>query len=227
MSNISLFFIFMSISCVITAAGKNSRMRKDLISRNLDLKNKLILPFKDKTVLETTIDNALSANIDECIVVLGHYCDEIKEVVFNNYKDSVKFIENNPHDVGLSTSLFNGLANCKYEFALCITADQPTVTTDTFNELIKISQNSDNPSKTIAILRRQNHGLLDSAEGLGMPFVGHRINLMNYLKNKNDNLNPILRKMFDDDYTFYGIKEKNEKELLNINHYNDYLKLLK
>ena len=28
-------------------------------------------------------------------------------------------------------------------------------------------------------------------------------------------------------YTFYGIKEKNEKELLNINHYNDYLKLLK
>ena len=171
----------MSISCVITAAGKNSRMRKDLISRNLDLKNKLILPFKDKTVLETTIDNALSANIDECIVVLGHYCDEIKEVVFNNYKDSVKFIENNPHDVGLSTSFFNGLVNCKYEFALCITADQPTVTTDTFNELIKISQNSDNPSKTIAILRRQNHGLLDSAEGLGMPFVGHRINLMNYL----------------------------------------------
>ena len=26
--------------------------------------------------------------------------------------------------------------------------------------------------------------------------------------------------------TFYGIKEKNELELLNINHYDDYLKLL-
>ena len=63
----------MSISTIITAAGKNSRMRKDQLARNIDLTNKLILPFKDKTVIETTIDNALSANTDECIVVLGHY----------------------------------------------------------------------------------------------------------------------------------------------------------
>ena len=69
----------MSISAIITAAGKNSRMRKDQISRNLEVKNKLILPFNNKTVLETTIDNTLSANIDECIVVLGHYSDEIIE----------------------------------------------------------------------------------------------------------------------------------------------------
>ena len=118
----------MSVSTIITAAGKNSRMRKDQISRGIDLKNKLILPFNEKTVIETTIDNALSANIDECIVVLGHYSDEIKEAIFDNYKSDVKFIENNPVDVGLSTSLFNGLV--KYfssDFALCITADQPTV----------------------------------------------------------------------------------------------------
>ena len=49
---------------------------------------------------------------------------------------------------------------------------------------------------------------------------------MAYLENENDNLNPILRKIFDDGYVFYGIKEKNEKELLNINHYDDYLTLL-
>ena len=50
----------MTISTVVTAAGKNSRMRKDQLARNIDLKNKLILPFKNKTVIETTIDNALS-----------------------------------------------------------------------------------------------------------------------------------------------------------------------
>ena len=61
----------MSISTVITAAGKNSRMRKDQLARNIELKNKLILPFENKTVIETTIDNALSLNIGECIVVLG------------------------------------------------------------------------------------------------------------------------------------------------------------
>ncbi len=216
----------MSISTIITAAGKNSRMRKDQISRGIELINKLILPFNEKTVIETTIDNALSLNIDECIVVLGHYANEIKEAIFDNYKDDVKFIENDPVDVGLSTSLYNGLSNTDSDFALCITADQPTVLPETFEKMIEVSQNSENPFKTISILRRRKTGLLDTAEGLGMPFVAPRQNLMRYLENEDDNLNPILRKIFDDGYTFYGIKEKNEKELLNINHYDDYLQLL-
>lgn len=216
----------MTVSAIITAAGKNSRMRKDQISRNISVKNKLVLPFQNKTVLETTIDNALSSNVDECIVVLGHYSDEIKEVVFDNYKDSVKFIENNPVDVGLSVSLLNGLKNISSDFALCITGDQPTVSSETFNEMINVCKNSDNPEKTIAVLRRRKTGLLDTAEGLGMPFAVFKDNMIKYLENENDNLNPILRKIFGDGYTFYGIKEKNELELLNINHYDDYLKLL-
>lgn len=216
----------MTISTIITAAGKNSRMRNDQISRGIELTNKLILPFNNNTVIETTIDNALSSNADECIVVLGHYASEIKEAISNNYGDEVKFIINNPVDVGLSTSLYNGLSNITSEFALCITADQPTVSTETFNRLIDVSQKSDDPYKTISILRRRKTGLLDTAEGLGMPFVAPRKNLMKYLENENDNLNPILRKIFADGYTFYGVKEKNEKELLNINHYDDYLKLL-
>ncbi len=216
----------MSISTIITAAGKNSRMRKDQLARNIDLKNKLILPFKDKTVIETTIDNALSLDIDECIVVLGHYADEIKETIFDNYDGKIKFIENNPVDVGLSTSLYNGLSNISSDFALCITADQPTVLPETFNRMIETSLNSEDPFHTISILRRRKTGLLDTAEGLGMPFVAPRENLMKYLEHEDDNLNPILRKIFADGYTFYGIKEKNKKELLNINHYDDYLNLL-
>ncbi len=224
--NISDYSFFMSISTVITAAGKNSRMRKDQISRGIELTNKLILPFNDKTVIETTIDNALSLDIDECIVVLGHYSSEIKEAIFDNYKDDVKFIENNPVDVGLSTSLFNGLSNISSDFALCITGDQPTVLPETFEKMIDVIENAEDPYKTISILRRRKTGKLDTAEGLGMPFVAPRKNLMGYLENEDDNLNPILRKIFADGYTFYGIKEKNKKELLNINHYDDYLSLL-
>ena len=220
------FSFFMTVSTIITAAGKNSRMRNDQISRGIELTNKLVLPFNDKTVIETTIDNALSLDIDECIVVLGHYASEIKEAIFDDYKEDVKFIENNPVDVGLSTSLYNGLSNCTSDFALCITADQPTVLPETFKKMIEVSQTSNDPFKTISILRRRKTGLLDTAEGLGMPFVAPRKNLMEYLKNEDDNLNPILRNIFDDGYAFYGIKEKNEKELLNINHYDDYLKLL-
>lgn len=221
-----LNFFIMSISAIITAAGKNSRMRKDQISKGLKPQNKLTLPFKDSTIIETTISNALSCNIDECIIVLGHYSSEIKDAISDNFKDKVKFAKNNPVDVGLSISLLHGLENISSDYALCVTGDQPTVSTETFNKLIECAENSKNPEKTISILRRRKTGLLDTAEGLGMPFVANKNQLINYLKNENDNLNPILRKMFKDGFTFYGIKEKNELELLNINHYDDYKKVL-
>lgn len=216
----------MTISAIITAAGKNSRMRKDQISRNVEVQNKLILPFKNSTVLETTIENVISCNVDECIVVLGHYSSEIMEAISNDYKNKVKFVKNNPVDVGLSTSLYNGLKNINSDYALCVTGDQPTVSTETFEKMINCSYNASNQENTIAILRRRKTGLLDTAEGLGMPFVANRNRLIEYLKNENDNLNPILRKMFSDGFAFYGIKEKNKMELLNINHLKDYENLL-
>ncbi len=217
----------MSISAIITAAGKSSRMYKDQVAKNIKIKNKLLLNFNNSTVIETTIKNVLFLNIDECIIVLGHYADQIKKVIYNNFKDKVKLVFNDPIDVGLSNSLYNGLVNTKSKYVLCITADQPTITTKTFNNIIKTLLNSQNPEKTISILRRLKTGKLNTTKGLGMPFAANRKNLIKYLQNKNDNLNPILRKMFQDGYNFYAIKEKHKKELININYYNDYLKILK
>lgn len=212
----------MSISAIITAAGKNSRMRKDQQDKNLEIKNKLILPYQDSTVLDTTIKNILSLNISECIVVLGHYKDEIMEGLFNNYGNKVKFIVNDPVDVELSTSLFNGLKNSTSDYALCVTGDQPTISTATFKNINNSLFKMENPDKSIAILRRKKCGLLDTAEGLGMPFTVNKKSMMNYLENNACNINPILREMFNDGYQFYGVKEKNKLELLNINHVKDY-----
>lgn len=204
----------MLVSAVITAAGKNSRMERDQISRGIPVKNKLTLPLNNKTIIQETIDNVVSSDIDECIVVVGHHSNKIKEAISNNYEGKVKIILNNPVDVGLSTSLFNGLQNINSKLALCVTGDQPTISTKTFNNLIKNSLNSKDPFKTISILRRKKVGLLDTAEGLGMPFVAPCDTLKNYLKNKDENLNPILRKIHKDGFKFFGIKEENELELL-------------
>ena len=80
----------MTISTVITAAGKNSRMRKDQISRNIELRNKLILPFKDKTVIETTIDNA---------------CKELSNTISSNIQkaksDSLDIYEKSLSGIGI------------------------------------------------------------------------------------------------------------------------------
>ncbi len=217
----------LSVSAVITAAGKNSRMRKDQEKRNIPLQNKLTLPFKSSTVIETTIENVLNTKyIEECVIVLGHYESEILPLI-NHYNDKrIKIIKNDPIDVGLSVSLWNGLNSITSDIALCVTADQPTVSSTTFNNILDTILNSENPKKTISILRRLEIGKLDTAEGLGMPFAASRLELMDYIKDKDDNLNPILREIFADGFEFYGIKENHPDELININHYSDYESLI-
>ncbi|MBZ9570167.1 NTP transferase domain-containing protein [Methanobrevibacter sp. TMH8] len=223
----------MLVSCVITAAGRNSRMEKSQIQKGINIKNKLLLPFptegSEKTVIETTINNVLSAKVDECIVVLGHFADEIKEVVSNISDSRIKIVENKDINVGLSTSLLNGLNNCTNDFVLCVASDQPTVSTKTYNNIIDVINKANNsnsktigPKKTISILRRRNTGILDTAEGLGMPFVANHQQISNYIHGEDDNLNPILRNMFADGFCFYGVKEENDLELININNYDDY-----
>jgi len=217
----------LSVSAVITAAGKNSRMRKDQEKRNIPLQNKLTLPFKSSTVIETTIENVLNTKyIEECVIVLGHYESEILPLINHYNNKRIKIIKNDPIDVGLSVSLLNGLNSITSDIALCVTADQPTVSSTTFNNILDTILNSENPKKTISILRRLEIGKLDTAEGLGMPFAASRLELMDYIKDKDDNLNPILREIFADGFEFYGIKENHPDELININHYSDYESLI-
>ena len=217
----------LKVSAIITAAGKNSRMRKDQMERNIPLQNKLTLPFNSSTIIETTIANVLNTdNIDECIVVLGHFSDEILPLI-NKIDDSrLRIIENDPVDVGLSVSLLNGLSCINSDIALCVTGDQPTVSTKTFNSILDCILKFENPKNTISILRRLKTGKLDTAEGLGMPFAASRLELIDYLKGKDDNLNPILREMFSDGFDFYGIEEDNPLELININTYSEYESIL-
>lgn len=218
----------LSVSAIVTAAGKGSRMRNDQIKMNLAIKNKLILPLTSKTIIETTIENILNIKkIKECIIVLGHHSDEILPYIQNIQDSRIKIVENNPINVKLSSSLLNGLNYSNSDISLCVTGDQPTISSKTFNLILNHILNSNNPKKTISILRRKNIGKLNNAEGLGMPFAAYKSSLINYLQNENSNLNPILRKMHSEDFEFYGIKEDNPLELMNINNYSEYQFLLK
>ena len=50
------------ISAVITAAGKNRRMREDLKARGIEITHKLLLNFEDMPIILKTIQNTLEAN---------------------------------------------------------------------------------------------------------------------------------------------------------------------
>ena len=215
------------VSAIITAAGKNRRMRDDLKSRGIEIRHKLLLNFCGNPLILQTLQNTLNAGVDECIVVLGHFSDEIISVLDEFDDERVRIVINPEIHVELSQSLLNGINRAKNDFCLCIAADQPTVSAETFKNIIDGVFNSPEPKNTVSILARGETGYLDTAKGLGMPFACHSNILKKYLTGNKDNLNPILRKMVKDGVIFYGVSPRDDMELLNINNYDDYLECRK
>ncbi|NYB51284.1 MAG: NTP transferase domain-containing protein [Methanobacteriaceae archaeon] len=215
------------VSGIITAAGKNRRMREDLKSKGMEIKHKLLLKVNEKPIINCTIEKALQTDVKECIVVLGHFMDELYPALEEINDSRLRIIENQDVDVELSQTLLNGVLNTEYNYCLCLAGDQPTVTIQTMQNLINHLLNSSDPDKTVSVLSRGKTGYLNSARGLGMPFACSSSLLKHYLHGEEDNLNPILRRMVADGVSLYGIEAQNELELVNINRYNDYLKVLK
>lgn len=216
------------MDAILTAAGKNSRMINDFKKKNMKPIHKLKLKINDKEILLYTIDNLLKSNIDNIILCVGHHKETILDILKkNNIEDKVRINVNPDVNVGLSKTIKNALQKDLEKNYLFMAADQPTVLPETINKLIDTLENSPSPKNTISVLARRKYGKLDSAEGLGMPFCCYGKLLYQYIKSENDNLNPILRKMIKNNVDFYGIKEKNKLELLNINHFADYQKIKK
>jgi molybdenum cofactor cytidylyltransferase len=211
------------VSAVITAAGKNRRMREDLISKGMNIEHKLLMDLKGEPVIIRTIENVLESDVKNCVVVLGHYSYEINDVLKDFSDNRVKIIINQNIHSELSQTLLNGVKHVEPGLCLCVAADQPTVTSKTMTELIENAVKYENPENIVSVLARKESGFLKSAEGLGMPFVCHSKLLLNYLPECHDNLNPILRRMISDNVIFYGTLPLNDLELVNINRYNDYL----
>jgi molybdenum cofactor cytidylyltransferase len=211
------------VSAVITAAGKNRRMREDLLSKGIRIEHKLLMDLKGKPVIIRTIENVLESGVKNCVVVLGHYSEEINGVLKDFSDERVKIIYNQDLNFELSQTLLNGVKNIESGLCLCVAADQPTVTYNTMTKLIKNAIKYENPENIVSILARKETGFLESAEGLGMPFVCHSKLLLNYLPDHQNNLNPVLREMKSNNVVFYGTPALNDLELVNINRYNDYL----
>ncbi len=215
------------VSCIITAAGKNRRMREDLQNKGMEIRHKLLLEINADPIINFTVKKALQTDLNECIVVLGHFMEELYPAL-NDIQDSrLRIIENPEVDVELSQTLLNGVVNSKYDYCLCLAGDQPTVTKKTMQNLMNHLLNSPEGENTISILSRGKTGYLDNAIGLGMPFACHSSLLKRYLQDEEDNLNPVLRRMVADGVSLYAIPEQNELELVNINRYEDYLNVLK
>ena len=114
------------IAAIILAAGRSRRMGKF----------KPLLPFGDKTVIESCISNLRGASVAEIIVVLGHNAEAMREQLSSA---SVAFVINQNFDSPMSASIGLGVdALPDMARAVLITpADHPAIHSETIGLLME------------------------------------------------------------------------------------------
>ena len=122
------------IAGILLAAGTASRLGR----------TKQLLPFRGSTLLGRAMENAAASDLYELIVVLGHEADRIMQSLDFS---GMKTVINKAYSKGQSTSLIKGLGAVSPSCAgaLFLLADQPLVTPDMINRLIRAFQDSGAP----------------------------------------------------------------------------------
>ena len=121
-----------NINSIVLAAGMSKRM---LIG------NKLLLKVKNKTLLEKTLDNIISANFSKVSVILGHDNILIAKLL-KNYNVNIYY--NPRYKEGISSSIVEGVNNNNVNsdgIMICL-ADMPEVSKSIYNKMLLAFQSN-------------------------------------------------------------------------------------
>jgi molybdenum cofactor cytidylyltransferase len=113
------------VAAIVLAAGRSRRMGAF----------KPLLPFGEKTVIETCIDNLRGAGVGEIVVVLGHRAEELRARLSRLH---VRFALNEQVESEMGASIARGVEQVSSEMKLLLVAlaDHPAVTPDVIKLLI-------------------------------------------------------------------------------------------
>ena len=136
------------ISSIILAAGMSKRM---------SIGNKLLLKYKNKSILENTIININSSDISEIVVVLGHDFNITSQILKNT---TFKIINNKNYLKGMSTSIVAGvkLINLSSKGVMVCLADMPLIKVSTYDKLIKEFNKANDTKKIIIPTYKKQEG---------------------------------------------------------------------
>ncbi len=126
------------VTAIVLAAGLSSRMKSC----------KLNLPFKKHTIIEEVLFQLLQTEINEIIVVTGHYKDSITSLIPENKK--IKCVHNAEYHKGMTTSIQLGVKSSSKKasgYMICL-GDMPFIETADYNVILKqfLKNNEDTPS---------------------------------------------------------------------------------
>ena len=121
-----------NISSIVLAAGMSKRM---LIG------NKLLLKVKNKTLLENTLDNIISANFSTVSVVLGHDRVLVAKLL-KNYNVNLHY--NSKYKEGISSSIVEGISknNINTDGVMICLADMPEISKCVYNKMLLAFQSN-------------------------------------------------------------------------------------
>uniref|UniRef100_UPI00404A1FC8 nucleotidyltransferase family protein n=1 Tax=Daejeonella sp. TaxID=2805397 RepID=UPI00404A1FC8 len=116
------------IAVIILAAGKSARLGSP----------KQLLSYRDKTLLQHSIDTALESQASLILVVLGSEKDTIEKEL---NQSQIFILENSSWESGMASSISCGINNLKIiapesEAAILMVCDQPFVNATLLNDLI-------------------------------------------------------------------------------------------
>jgi molybdenum cofactor cytidylyltransferase len=106
---------------------------------------KQLLRIGGQTVLERTIENVRGTGVEEIVLVLGFFAEEIQRELPAALLDGLKVVVNQQYEQGMASSLRKGLSTVspQSEAALIVLADQPFVHPETMNQIIERYRGTD------------------------------------------------------------------------------------
>ncbi|MCX2452276.1 nucleotidyltransferase family protein [Pedobacter sp. PLR] len=125
----------MKTGIIILAAGNSSRLGKP----------KQLLNYQGKTLLEIVSRAAIASSCKPIIVVLGAYATEISA---KHHFPELKYVINDQWERGMSSSIAVGMSavlaiNQDIQQVIIAVSDQPFISAEIFENLIKTQQLSD------------------------------------------------------------------------------------
>jgi len=134
---------------IILAAGESKRMGFP----------KMILPFKNTTMLENVITNVAGSQIDNTLVVLGAEREILTELV---KKTSVKYCYNDNYKEGMLSSVKCGFRNLPSDFeaVLVFQGDQPFISSGNIDRIIEEHRSSDKGIVIPVYEKKRGHPIL-------------------------------------------------------------------
>ena len=137
------------IWAVVLAAGESLRMGRP----------KLLLPYGERTIIETVVGNVVSSKVDGTVVVLGGARRKIEEKL---RAFPVKRVVNRAYKEGMLSSVRRGLSAlpASARAALFVLADQPDISPAVINSLLEAYRGGGKGIVLPVFKKKRGHPLL-------------------------------------------------------------------